>query len=296
MKNNKIMSPFFKINSSNELIYLNSYKLCDLSLSSSVNDYILEAEGVVFPDIKKVKKPNTALILEPHSDDFALSALAYTLNNCNSLVLNVFSKTSLDFFTWKDLIDINAFEYEKLRLSESSFAIEKLLKERFKSLRYQSMRITKDKIQDVKKNICDAIISALKKDKTIDRILVPMGVGLHPDHKIVFDAIFDNSFLFSNYKIILYPEYPYSRCKKAYNDRLSYIKNLFCIKPIIVDTSNNLETIVDVISVFRSQFDDINRSQMLAIVREDYRAIASEYNVDNLCCVYYEIGGVLNEN
>ena len=128
MKNNKIMSPFFKINSSNELIYLNSYKLCDLSLSSSVNDYILEAEGVVLPDIKKVKKPNTALILEPHSDDFALSALAYTLNNCNSLVLNVFSKTSLDFFTWKDLIDINAFEYEKLRLSESSFAIEKLLK------------------------------------------------------------------------------------------------------------------------------------------------------------------------
>ena len=218
------------------------------------------------------------------------------MNNCNSLVLNVFSKTSLDFFTWKDLIDINAFEYEKLRLSESSFAIEKLLKERFKSLRYQSMRITKDKIQDVKKNICDAIISALKKDKTIDRILVPMGVGLHPDHKIVFDAIFDNYYLFSNYKIILYPEYPYSRCKKAYNDRLSYIKNLFCIKPIIVDTSNNLETIVDVISVFRSQFDDTNRSQMLAIVREDYRAIASEYNVDNLCCVYYEIGGVLNEN
>ena len=37
-----------------------------------------------------------------------------------------------------------------------------------------------------------------------------------------------------------------------------------------------VDYIADLISIYRSQFDDINRTQMLAIIKEDARKIASE--------------------
>lgn len=290
MNKNKIYSPFFKINNKNELLYLGKKKLCNISKDDNVNEYILKNEGAVFNKISKINVKKNALVIEPHSDDFALSALGYTLNEYNTIVLNIFSKTSLKYFTWKDSIALSQAEYEKLRLKESIFVIEKLLNQKFISVKEKSTRISKKSYDDIKNRIKNEIKRQLKQNK-VDTIIAPMGIGEHPDHTIVFDLLLEMLEELKEYRIILYPEYPYARCKKSYNERLNYVCQKLSIIPIIIDVSNKVDIIVDCISGFKSQFDDINRNQMLAIVREDCRALSAEYNMDNLVMVYFEVGG-----
>ena len=122
-------------------------------------------------------------------------------------------------------------------------------------------------------------IGYINKDK-IDTIMIPMGVGNHPDHIIVYNSILNNKELFKDYKIIIYPEFPYSRNRKDYYERLHIVEKDNNISPINVDIDNKLETLADIITIYRSQFDDINRNQMLAIIREDARAKSF---------VYYEV-------
>ena len=269
-------SPFYTI-TNNELKYLDKYKICNLT--EETKDYILKSEGVVVSDIKKKHYNNKVLVLEPHCDDFALSALAYTLNKSNVKVFNIFSKTSIDFFTWNHLFKISQEEYEKLRLAESEYAIQKVLKEEFVSLRETSTRIITKTKEEIKKIIIDKVLEELKNDK-IDTIMVPMGIGNHPDHIIVYDSIMDNKEIFKDYKIVLYPEFPYSRNKKDYYERINIVKENNKINSIILEVDDKLETMADIITIYRSQFDDINRSQMLAIIREDARASSF---------IYYEV-------
>lgn len=268
--------PFYTIEN-NELKYLDRYKICNLS--EETKDYILKNEGVIVFPIEKKNYNNKVLVLEPHCDDFALSALAYTLYNSNVKVLNIFSKTSIEYFTWNHLFKITQEEYEKLRLDESKFAIEEVLKEEFISLKETSTRITNKTKEEIEKIILNKVLEELKKDK-IDTIMVPMGVGNHPDHIIVYDSIMNNKELFKDYRIILYPEFPYSRNRKDYFERLNIVEKNNKLNSISIDVDNKLETMADIISIYRSQFDDINRNQMLAIIREDARALSF---------VYYEV-------
>ena len=265
--------PFYTTDN-NELKYLGRYKICNLPSKTSA--YILRNEGAVVENINRKHFNNKVLVLEPHCDDFALSALAYTLNHCNVKVLNVFSKTSIDYFTWNHLFKITPDEYEKLRLDEANFAIEKVLKEEFISLREESTRITRKSTKEIENNIITSTLAVLNSGK-YDTIMVPMGVGNHPDHLIIYHAIMNNKKLFNKYKIILYPEFPYSRCRNAYCKRLNEVKKKYRIKPILIDACSIVDTLADIAIIYRSQFDDINRSQMLAIIREDARAKAFSY-------------------
>ena len=58
-------------------------------------------------------------------------------------------------------------------------------------------------------------------------------------------------------------------------------KKLISIEDFYIDTKKYLETIADLIIIYRSQFDDINRNQMLAIIKEDFRATAAEHKANN---------------
>ena len=82
MKNN-IFSPFYTINKKNELIYLDKYKICKLSNENEIKEIQLYNEGVLFSSIERKKYNKTILVLEPHSDDFVLSALGYCLDKYN---------------------------------------------------------------------------------------------------------------------------------------------------------------------------------------------------------------------
>ena len=127
--------------------------------------------------------------------------------------------------------------------------------------------------------------------KNIDTLMIPMGIGMHPDHVIVYNTIMKNYIvnLDKKIKVILYPEYPYARCKKFYIDRLKQIENQYTLKIITKNINDKINNIVNAISVYKSQFDDINKNQMLAIIREDGKAIAEEYNQKNISLVYYEV-------
>ncbi len=161
----------------------------------------------------------------------------------------------------------------------------------FASLKEKSMRITKKNPVEVEGIIIENVNNILKHNLNIDTLMVPMGIGNHPDHIMVYNSIMNNYInkLNRNVRIILYPEYPYARCKKHYYDRLQEIQQIHKLKAKIIDVENKLEDIVNVVSVYKSQYDDINKKQMLAVIREDCKAIAQEYNHNKLSLVYYEI-------
>ena len=295
MENKKLL-PFYSVKGK-DLFYLEKYKICELPVNYESRNIILKNEGALLTSkINKSKREKIVLVIEPHPDDFSLSGLGYTINRFNAIVLNIFSKTNLKYFTWIDKIKINSEEYEKIRLEESKYSIEKFLGQRFLSLREESIRITSKKKLDIQKNILDAVNAILDNCIEINTLLVPMGIGKHPDHIIVYNTIMKEYSKNNKLKIILYPEYPYARCKKDYYNRIKEIENHYKIKPIVVDIEDNLDNIADAISIYRSQFDDINRNQMLAIIREDFRSIASEYDKDRLSLVYYEVEDKINEN
>ena len=283
-----VVSPFYTI-ADDKLLYLNKYEICKLPLQEEIRKLVLKDEGVVFKKTDIVNTKDFALVIEPHPDDFALSALGYTLNKYNTIVLNVFSKMNIDSFTWKDKVQISEAEYEKLRLGESKLSVEKILGQQFQTLKEKSMRITDKDLKYIKQQIINGVSNILKYNTTINTILVPMGIGMHPDHLIVYDTLMNIYRKEKQFKIILYPEYPYARCRKEYNDRLNQINKDYKLKPIVIDVESKIDILTNAISAYRSQFDDINRNQMLAIIREDAKAIAQEYKKGMLSLVYYEI-------
>lgn len=287
-----IISKFYNIDENNNLLYLNTATICKLPKEKSIQNDILRREGVILncPQLKKFNE--SALVLEPHPDDFVLSVLPYIIKKCNATILNVFTKTTLKYFPWIDKIKLDEKQYEKIRIEESYMVIEKMLNQTFTTLKEKSMRITDKPTDVVETNILNAINIILKDNNSISKIMIPMGVGYHPDHLIIHDAILKNYDRFNNYKMILYPEYPYSRCKRQYNNRLKFIQQNYIIKPILIDVEEHLNDIVDCISAYKSQFNDINRDQMLALVREDCWAISQDFNREKLSYVFYEIVGV----
>lgn len=282
-----IKSPFYTI-ADDKLFYLDKYQIAKLPLEEDIRKTILLNEGVLFNKIDIKKSPQKILIIEPHPDDYALSALAYSINN-KVIVANIFSKMKIDSFTWNNYIHIDMDEYERLRLEESEFSINKLLDNQFISMREESTRINKKELSIIKNNISKFVRNILKNNPDIDTIMVPMGIGNHPDHIIVHDTLMEELETISRYKIVFYPEYPYARCRTNYEKRMEEISKKYDIKPIVVDAEDKLDILTDAVSVYRSQFDDINRTQMLAIIREDGRATAQDFNKENLSFVYYEV-------
>lgn len=287
-----IKSPFYSVKNNN-LIYLNKFKICELPQEQSIRQKILENEGVILykNKLNRTEKNKSILVLEPHPDDFALSALGYIDNKKNVIVLNIFSRMNIDSFTWNDRILITEDDYEKIRLKEDKIAIENILGQQVISLKEKSTRITDKSINYINDKIIKKLEKIMINYKNIDTLMIPMGIGMHPDHVIVYNAIMKNYIvnLDKKVKIILYPEYPYARCKKFYIDRLKQIENQCTLKIITKNINDKINNIVNSISVYKSQFDDINKNQMLAIIREDGKAIAEEYNQKNISLVYYEV-------
>lgn len=290
MSEEKIYLPFFFIEG-NKLKYLNKYTICNLPKEEDIKQMILENYGVIIEKRNRIltEKTKKVLVLEPHPDDFALSALGYINDDMDVTVLNIFSNMKLESFTWKEHIKITQEEYEKLRLQESKIAIEKILNYKFISVREKSTRITNKTNEDISKDISE-VVEKIFNENQFDTIMIPMGIGEHPDHLCVFDY-FIKRYVKNGLKaeIILYPEYPYARSKKSYIDRLNKIKNKFKLEEIVVDIEDKLQNMINAISVYKSQFDDIDKNQMLAIVREDCKAVATEYNKDHISLVYYKI-------
>ena len=185
----EIYIPFFSTEN-DKLTYLDRYTICDLPKEENIKKMFLKQYGAIIEkDINaNVDKTIEVLVLEPHPDDFALSAMGYIQENMNVTVLNIFSKMKIDSFTWSEHIEINEKEYEELRLLESKIAIQDILNYDFISLKEESTRITKKTIQEIQKSIIEAVKKILK-EKKIDIIMIPMGIGKHLDHLCIYETI-----------------------------------------------------------------------------------------------------------
>ena len=288
-----IKLPFFKVKN-DSIFYLNEYKYLPLNgmqLTGGLRDKILFDEGILIQrrSIEKNKKIiEKILVVEPHPDDFALSASGYVLDalsrGADVTVLNVFSKTSVTKFPWRNEINISNEQYEKLRIDESVIAIEQYLGEKFESFRLPSPTLdgnikTYPKIyhqDELINNLAKRLVKKIIRGK-IDTVLCPMAVQGHIAHSITFDAIVKAFGLVNqSFKLIIYEDMPYARNKMAYFNRLKQIKKQMTIEDFYIPTDKYLEIMADLIIIYRSQFDDVNRQQMLAIIKEDFRATSSD--------------------
>lgn len=287
-----IMSPFYSIQK-NKLFYLNRFEICELPKEENIRQNILKDEGAILYKYKidNNEKNDSILVIEPHPDDFALSALGYLDNKKSAIIMNIFSKMNIDSFTWNDKISITEDEYEEIRIKEDKFAIEEILGQHYVSLREKSTRITDKSIDYITNTIVENLEKMINQNPNINTLMIPMGIGRHPDHIVTYNSIMNYYInrLNRKIKIVLYPEYPYARCKKFYRDRLEEIQKKYKLKVIIKDVEEKLDGIVNTVSVYRSQYNDVNRIQMLAVIREDCIAIAEEFNKQKISLVYYEV-------
>ena len=110
-----------------------------------------------------------------------------------------------------------------------------------------------------------------------DTILSPLAVQGHVDHLVTYDAgILTKQALGNRVELIFYEDYPYSRNKSAYHRRLNRVMGSSALSSEYVAIDDYLDSMADMAIIYRSQFDDVNRDQMLAIMREDFRAVAME--------------------
>lgn len=274
--------------------YLDQYEYADVSglqMDSPSGIRFLFSEGICvatpdFPDVPKSGRE--ILALEPHCDDLALSASGYAMEAirsgyaCNSL--NLFSKTAIDRFPWGDKISITEEEFESLRLQEAQLAIEDFLGQSFRSLRlplaskrgYEEIFADTHHDQKLVKSIGGIIIDNIQ-NTGVDTLLCPMAIQGHIDHQVTFDVgVYVKRALENQVELVLYEDYPYARNRTAYNKRLKEVRTEHKIQVDYLPVDTSLDSMADMAIIYRSQFDDINRDQMLAIMREDLRAVALE--------------------
>lgn len=285
--------PYFNY-SGNKVRYLGQYEVLDidgLPAGSDLANRLMTDEGVIIRRrmIPKKNKPSgKLLVIEPHPDDFALSSSGYALNALSEghacKVLNLFSKTAINNFPWKNRLDITERELEKLRLLESRLAIEDYLGEEFESFNLpmatlrgnQKIFVSKHEDAELSNSLAETLMKKIAKEK-YDTVLCPLGVQGHIDHLVAFEAtVTAYKKLRGSFSLIFYQEYPYARNHRALSDRLQQVKALAQLQPRYLDVGGYIEQICDMISIYRSQFDDINRQQMLAVIKEDFRAIGAE--------------------
>lgn len=278
--------------------YLDQYEYADingLEINSPSGERFLLAEGIYVgkPDFSDVPKSGRrAMVLEPHCDDLALSASGYAMEaicsggTCDSM--NIFSKTAVDRFPWSDKVHITEEEFEGLRLQESQLAIEEFLGQNFKSLRmplaskrgYGEIFASTHHDHELVRSIGDIVIGDIQVDG-IDTLLCPMAIQGHIDHQVTFDVgIYAKRALEDQVELVIYEDYPYARNRVAYNKRLKEVRGEHELQAEYLPVDRFLESMADMAIIYRSQFDDINRDQMLAIMREDLRAVALEAKAD----------------
>ena len=293
-----LMLPHFSLKKDG-VFFLEKYhylKFGRQDISADIREKIFIDEGII------VEKKNYSwktdlkvLVLEPHSDDFALSASGFVLDKLkygvNFSVLNLFSRTALNNFPWKHKCHLSSEEYEALRLKESNFAIVKYLGGKFASLKFESLSLIK-KPNQFNEQFFQAIYSIIHT-KTPDVVMLPMAVQEHPDHIATFELGPRLILSFPKIKFILYEDLPYARNKYAYIERLGHIKKRLKISEILIDCEHLINSMADLAIIYRSQFDDINRAQMKAIIEQDCRAVAAESNFSKeFAKRFFEVEGI----
>lgn len=290
--------PYF-VQGEHDIKYLGQHSYLEtdgINLASPIGQRVLLAEGICVNELSlPTDRPSEGRILaalEPHPDDLALSASGYAMSAiaaggiCRSM--NLFSRTAIDRFPWHDKVNLTEEELEDLRLQESNLAVGDFLGQQFTSLRlplaskrgYEEIFADTHHDQGLVRQVSDELTDTIVEDG-VDTVLCPLAVQGHIDHLVTFDvgmSIKRN--LGNEIDLILYEDYPYTRNKRAYSQRLQKVSDMCRLGPEYLNVDDFLDSMADMAIIYRSQFDDINRDQMHAVMREDLRATALEARVE----------------
>tara|TARA_Y100000310_G_C20685873_1_gene818953 strand:+ start:2530 stop:3468 length:939 start_codon:yes stop_codon:yes gene_type:complete len=230
------------------------------------------------------------LVLESHPDDFALSCAGFMLdefeNGARMTLLNIFSRGSLSTFPWNSRVNITEAEYEDLRLYESRTVAEYLGVE-FRSQRRvlglkRGHKTPFESLTERDSEVIEELAESLETEiRGHSSMLVPLGIQNHVDHLVVYEAALRCKKRNPSLRTLFYEDLPYARNRIAHRSRMDKVADQIDLKPIYVDVGAFIDIMADLASIYRSQFDDVNRIQRLALVQEYARTIAEEGKFDN---------------
>lgn len=260
----------------------------DLDSPAGIQWQIDQGMMVTPPEFGHDADGKKMLAIEPHPDDFALSASGFVIselaNGGSCDVVTVFTRGSEQNFPWREQIKLSQDELERLRITESRFAIESYLGQSFSTYRMpiSSERGNKETFGDHhgEPELARAIggrLLALITETEPDIVLLPAAIQGHKDHLVAFDAAMQaRAKSTERQRFVVYEDYPYARNKIAYAARLAVIQEITPLESFYINIEPHIDHMADLAIIYRSQFDDINRAQMLAIMQQDARAIADE--------------------
>lgn len=265
----------------------------------AVRRYLLN-EGVIVaagPAPTFPQSGRSLLVIEPHPDDLALSAagilLACFARADHISALTIFGAFSLATFPWKGT-RIEKAAYERLRMDESDTCFKLYLR----GVRHRCLGMSSAllrgyaspflplRVQD--KEAIDRIVDAVSAEAhDCDAVVIPAAIGCHVDHGAVFEGAMRALAGRSRPAVLLYEDMPYAHDRKALASRMDSLRRNLRIEPVLLDVGMHLERMADMATIYRSQFDDVNREQRLALLREDCRAVASEEGTAYEFCQRY---------
>lgn len=282
------LHPHFRLEDG-RCIFLNTYTITYISEIPNKYDLNkLNNEGAFLPDLKIcpiVKSNKTSLIIEPHPDDLVLSCTGLVLERLRAgdrvYSLTCFPKTSLKTFPWYDKIPITQEEYDRIRLNEHQIALgvidvglvnlnlEGGLRRGYNSI-YDPLR-TDDCV--LIHSLTHSIRTALDS-LSVSELIVPLAIKNHIDHMLALQA---SKPLFNHIEsVIFYEEYPYCSDRRATSNSISSLQTTHRLKPFFISVTSTIATKATLAMLYRTQFDDVDKSYMEARFRDLAQIVAEE--------------------
>ncbi len=278
--------PHFKLDG-NRVIFLNQYEYLStperLSVNNPLHQKVLVDEGIIVgpppPAPATTKLP--VLFIEPHYDDIALSCanalLVHRANGHPVHVATLFPRTAIATFPWRAQVTLSAEAYHKLRQAEGSGAMHAYLGGTVHSFdeRGASLRGSKEPFgqyetgdQIVVERLLEGV-EALIQEIKCNNVFAPMGFGMHRDHRVAHEI--GLALANRGHQVQFYEDQPYASNRFTFATTLGSQWQMH-----YTDSGPNLDSIANLITMYRSQFDDSTRSQTLATLKCQARTAAVE--------------------
>jgi len=253
-------------------------------MSRLLHEGVLVPLRVGMPAGAKQNNNGDILIVQPHSDDFALSCGAAMARfkfaeGYNIHCLTLFSQHSLKGFPWRDKVEMDDDSYSEVRAMEDRLSLDYLSGDLtflgYKDALCRGLHIEvlfsrqgifrKDRalIPGMSERIGEII-----NQHHVAKIFLPAAVGWHYDHRLAYMAALNalKEIKAGNGKppgIFLYEDYPYcDESRTNYWGRLEELAKELEINPLYVDVTDYIDDKAVLINFYKSQLLDTNFSQI----------------------------------
>jgi LmbE family N-acetylglucosaminyl deacetylase len=245
-------------------------------------------EGVVVPaapgTVEKPGKSGEILVIQPHSDDFALSCGAAMAKlkfaeGYQVHCLTLFSQHSVKGFPWRDQVKMDDDSYSELRAMEDRLSVDYLsgdltfleYKDALRRGLHVGFLFSREGIFKKDRALIPGMserIGEIINRYNVAKVFLPAAVGWHYDHRLAYMAAVNalKEIKASTGKppeIFLYEDYPYcDESRTNYWGRLEELAKELQMKPLYVDAADYIDHKAVLINFYKSQLLDSNFSQI----------------------------------